>query len=332
MDREHLYRCHTLPVHCLRCHETFASEESLQTHSQSDTPCQRRQLGDEPQAVLEGIGLAQERRLRSRKRTNKAEEEKWRDAYRICFPDDISVPSPCKFKTRQAHRCSFEQDTDVFGFILDYEIPALSESITSASSSGLIQYEDFVRTELPRRVRLELDRRLEQEWIPVEERLRSQLSDMMRDIQLTLLEEFRLRGARANTESLPASTPSTNQPDGTPQRQHIAVHCASIGANMAEASAAKSIDYTHVRDSSLAGRSASHQALEGYKAVENSGNYTSLHTELPLFGSWDTSQPEDFVLSRDGGLETLDWAGSDGSMGCFVPDVEDWARSWGNRA
>lgn len=189
-----------------------------------------------------------------------------------------------------------------------------------------------MRSELPRRVRLELDRRLEQEWIPVEERLRSQLSDMMRDIQLTLLEEFRLRGARATTESLPASTPSTNQVGGTPQQRDVMVDYASIGANMAESSATTSIDETSDRNSSSAGWSASHQALEGYKGAANSGNYASIHTELPLFGSWDTSQPVDFLVSRDGGLEDLNWAGNDSGLGCFVPDVEDWARSWGNRA
>lgn len=69
-------------------------------HSLSDTPCHRRRPENEPGPVLEGIGLAQERRLRSRKRTNKTEEDKWRDAYKICFPDDILVPSPCKLTSR----------------------------------------------------------------------------------------------------------------------------------------------------------------------------------------------------------------------------------------
>ncbi|KAJ4386465.1 hypothetical protein N0V93_009361 [Gnomoniopsis smithogilvyi] len=305
--KEHLYRCHTLPIHCLRCHEIFASEEGLQTHSLSDTPCQRRQPGDESRTVLEGIGLAQERRLRSRKRTNKVEEDKWRDAYRICFPDDISMPSPY------------------------YDIPALSESITSASSSGLVQYEDFVRTELPRRVRLELDRRLEQEWIPIEERLRSQLSDMMRDIQLTLLEEFRLRGAKANTESLPASTPSTNQAGGTPQRRDVMFDYASVGKGKNGSSTTTSSGGKYALDPPFTHCSTTHSALDGYKAMEPSGSYRNLHTETPLFDSWDTSQSDNYLELRDGELQALNWASNDDALGCFVPDVEDWARSWGNR-
>lgn len=216
----------------------------------------------------------------------------------------------------------------------DYEIPALSESITSASSSGLVQYEDFVRSELPRRVRLELDRRLEQEWIPVEERLRSQLSDMMRDIQLTLLEEFRLRCARSNTESLPASTPSTHQPNGsTPQRLVNMRDFASTGTNITATSATTSMDDRYIQDPILADCSASHQPVEGYKSqAATSRDYANLSTEMPIFGSWDTNQPEDFMVSRQGELETLSWTDNDGALGCFVPDVEDWARSWGTRA
>lgn len=45
---------------------------------------------------MEGIGLAQERRLRSRKRSDKTEAEKWAEVWAICFPEEQEVPSPCK--------------------------------------------------------------------------------------------------------------------------------------------------------------------------------------------------------------------------------------------
>lgn len=186
-----------------------------------------------------------------------------------------------------------------------------------------------MRSELPRRVRLELDRRLEQEWIPIEERLRSQLTDMMRDIQLTLLEEFRLRCARSTTESVPASTPSTNQPNGlTPQRLDTTTGYPLVGTNNAATSAKTSMDDRYIHDSPFPDCSAAHQPLEGYKTGEASRGYT----EMPLFGSWDTSRPEDFMVSPHGELETLNWTDNDGALGSFVPDVEDWARSWGTRA
>lgn len=218
-----------------------------------------------------------------------------------------------------------------------------------------MQYEDFVRTELPRRVRRELDRRLEQEWIPIEERLRSQLSDMMRDIQLTLLEEFRRRGRRATTtttESLPASTPaSTNQPDGTPptpppppqqRRRHAPVADSASSSSVGAASmAAKSATTTFMADMygaaspppppppppTFAEASDVHD-----KAAEHSGNYAGLDTEIPFFEPWGTLDCDTFILSRNGGMENLNWAGNEGAYGCVVPDVEDWARSWGNKA
>lgn len=96
-NREHLYRCHALPIHCLRCHSVFATEELLRAHSLSDTPCQKRPSAQPFGTKLEGIGLSQERRLRSRKRSNKTEEQKWSEVYRICFPDDVTVPSACAF-------------------------------------------------------------------------------------------------------------------------------------------------------------------------------------------------------------------------------------------
>ncbi len=48
---------------------------------------------------MEGIDGAQEKLLRSRKKSHKewSEADKWRDAYRILFPDDdlAKMPSPC---------------------------------------------------------------------------------------------------------------------------------------------------------------------------------------------------------------------------------------------
>jgi hypothetical protein len=45
----------------------------------------------------EGITLDQERRLRSRKKAspNQSDEERWRDIYKLLFPNE-QIPSPCK--------------------------------------------------------------------------------------------------------------------------------------------------------------------------------------------------------------------------------------------
>ena len=37
--REHLYRCHALPIHCARCCLTFKSEAELKKHYRSPNTC-----------------------------------------------------------------------------------------------------------------------------------------------------------------------------------------------------------------------------------------------------------------------------------------------------
>lgn len=68
-------------------------------HQRSSTPCVLRQNDEE-----EGINIEQETELRLRKRDvgKKTESDKWREMYKILFPDDGSrnMPSPCKFDTK----------------------------------------------------------------------------------------------------------------------------------------------------------------------------------------------------------------------------------------
>lgn len=94
--REHLYRCHRLPsFQCIRCRMTFKSSEKLLQHSQADTACSvaRDESGQE------GISHEQLLKLKSRKRNREAssEHERWIHIYKILFPVDYLIPSPCKF-------------------------------------------------------------------------------------------------------------------------------------------------------------------------------------------------------------------------------------------
>lgn len=165
--KEHLYRRHMLPIHCYRCREVFPSDKLLQLHSRSDTRCAVR---DDAALELEGIDASQERLLRSRRRTDKTEEDKWRDVFRICFPADApdSVPTPW------------------------FELPpAWGAASPPGQESDIARYEEFLRRELPRRVRGELEVRIEQELSPVEESLKRQLVDIVRDMQQTLFADFR---------------------------------------------------------------------------------------------------------------------------------------------
>ncbi|ROW13874.1 hypothetical protein VPNG_03638 [Cytospora leucostoma] len=166
--KEHIYRRHRLPIHCLRCHKVFLSDDGLEKHYQAQTPCQLR-AGVK---TLQGITSSQERQLRSRKRSDKTEEDKWRDVYRVCFPlreneDPIPIPSPY------------------------FELPTVAESGGPGDSAAMDRYDEFMSRELPRRVKKALELRIEQEFSPVEETLRRQLPDIVRSLYQTLSEDFR---------------------------------------------------------------------------------------------------------------------------------------------
>jgi hypothetical protein len=100
--REHLYRTHKLPAHCARCWKTFADAKALIEHTRCPEPCT---LINQPE--MQGINMEQDTKLRSRKRgrgskqklePNMSEAEKWRQMYKIIFPDteEDMIPPACK--------------------------------------------------------------------------------------------------------------------------------------------------------------------------------------------------------------------------------------------
>ncbi|KAL1843956.1 hypothetical protein VTJ49DRAFT_6360 [Mycothermus thermophilus] len=87
--KEHLYRRH-YRVHCQRCKRTFGSTKELEDHEMSVVRCD---VVDMPPPS--DITAHQEKALKSRKHTTRrqSDKEKWRDIYRLLFPDE-EVPSP----------------------------------------------------------------------------------------------------------------------------------------------------------------------------------------------------------------------------------------------
>jgi len=58
------------------------------------------------------------------------------------------------------------------------------------ASNELAQYEQYLRRELPPAVRRELEIAVEKEFSPLEERLKSQLINIVRDLQLQLFQSY----------------------------------------------------------------------------------------------------------------------------------------------
>jgi hypothetical protein len=68
----------------------------LRAHSREEIPCKIAPI-DASEATA-GVSKEQEKHLRSRKRpAGQTEVDRWKDMYRILFPDDRedSIPSPC---------------------------------------------------------------------------------------------------------------------------------------------------------------------------------------------------------------------------------------------
>jgi hypothetical protein len=91
--REHLYRRHALPLRCARCRSEFPTEAELTAHARSQDVCLVQNA--EPQ---EGFDKDQEKILKSRKKSVLTEKQKWKDMFRVLFPDvpEGGIPSPCK--------------------------------------------------------------------------------------------------------------------------------------------------------------------------------------------------------------------------------------------
>jgi hypothetical protein len=84
-----------MPAHCPRCWQEFKNQKQLDSHITvvAVDICESK-TGHPP----EGISSETEKLLRRRKKTypGQSEEERWRDIYRLLFPNDKDVPSPCK--------------------------------------------------------------------------------------------------------------------------------------------------------------------------------------------------------------------------------------------
>lgn len=76
---------------CCDCFEDFGTQPALYEHRKD--PCRQK-----PPPGSYGINKEQEKKLRSRKIYQKPldEEEKWHAIYKIIFPGEKNMPSPCR--------------------------------------------------------------------------------------------------------------------------------------------------------------------------------------------------------------------------------------------
>ncbi|KAH6675858.1 putative resistance to glucose repression protein 1 [Halenospora varia] len=136
----------------LDAHLTVASSEICEV-----------QVGSPPAGITPAI----ERKLRSRKKShpNQTDEERWKDIYRLLFPN-IEVPSP------------------YFDGVQE-DVPS------SPDTRELSNYEEYIRRELPRLVRSNIEEVVRRETQPLEAALIGSLVGIIQDCQDRVFRAYR---------------------------------------------------------------------------------------------------------------------------------------------
>jgi hypothetical protein len=92
--KDHIKRVHTQPLRCSRCWLEMKSDDAFSEHQQQEKSCEKKA---EPQD--DRIRPQLLKRLDFKKApyaTARNVEEKWNILFTVLFPNDTSIPSPCK--------------------------------------------------------------------------------------------------------------------------------------------------------------------------------------------------------------------------------------------
>ncbi|KAL3298271.1 Nicotinate-nucleotide diphosphorylase [Colletotrichum asianum] len=159
--KEHIFRQHSLPIYCPRCSNVFGTESGLHEHLLQTDRCNL-----EVAQFPEGYTKEQERSLR--KKSKGTDEEKWRFLYKILFPDDPEnmIPTP-------------------------YYLDNGPEAWQTYRDRELTELERYLRLELPRMIRRQLEE-MSLELMPsFENQIRSQVVDVVQNAHAELFRSYR---------------------------------------------------------------------------------------------------------------------------------------------
>lgn len=88
-----MFRRHKAPDHqCPRCLTEFENNQAKMQHCQAQETCK---VGESP-SIMGFLDENKMRLLKQRGKTTASESEKWFSMYRILFPNETSLPSPCE--------------------------------------------------------------------------------------------------------------------------------------------------------------------------------------------------------------------------------------------
>lgn len=182
-------------------------------------------------------------------------------------------------------------------------------------------------------MRAELESRLEQQWIPIEESLKSQLVEISRNIQLKLLNEFKtLRGSNLR----PSEGPDLEEPDGevsAPSKGCVAVGIVPA-ADSSSANPSEDIHemvetprrYTAIEmETPASSFAAENQPPILFEPLENSRHYIT--NETTLGSASEGEQILDALTLPQRYFGDLDWTESDDFLNGLPPSTGDWRNT-----
>ena len=172
INRQHLRKVHSVPIQCQRCWLVVPNTQALTLHLNSDVICESRQ--PQPEGISkEKFDLISIRGI------------SWEKIYEILFPGAF-IPSPCEsehvhFLTRLTLQSDFEETVQA------------NEDIAPSSpeSQEAQPFEAYARTVLPRMVEAELSPIIDARLGPIEQEMKTQIGDIVRDCLSKLEQDFR---------------------------------------------------------------------------------------------------------------------------------------------
>lgn len=118
----------------------------------------------------------QEQELRRKTRRGPKEEDKWREMFRILFPDDTVIPSPCRFAS-PGLLCFLADRGEVYGIL--------------SKSDVIAHYDDYQSRRLGVMFRRMLEDAVEKESQKIiEEQMIGRMVNMVQDCKAKILKEY----------------------------------------------------------------------------------------------------------------------------------------------
>jgi len=212
--KEHVYRRHSLKNACNRCFEFFKDPKSLKEHQRTDPPCKVKK--DAPTDI---ISEKEEDLLRTRAKAGSSAEANWQEMYRIIFPADARVPSPCKPHPTCCYHSAPVTNNDIDYDATDSEMIAKAEE--QSHFKDLDECKGFVKRELLKAVKPMLIAEVERALQVVEATVVQKATDLAKEVQTRLFRTWQFQSEQASL----LETPATPEPEEavTPKKADPAV-------------------------------------------------------------------------------------------------------------